>query len=296
MTRVRRSHPPTLLTLTERTLRDECRVEPKTRIVIAVSGGGDSQALLHVLARLAPKLRLELFAHGVDHGLRAEAKAELDLAHALARELGVPFSTSKLRVETGGNLMARARTARYRALRECMAELEAHFIATAHHADDRAETILERLLRGAGPRGLAVMPPKAGDLLRPLVRARKSDVQAHLTRHAISFASDPSNVDQRFLRVRLREEVLPLLSELSPRVVEHLNALADQLGRPRPPEVLDENGRPLPLGRAQLAQLGRIAHKQNPRAHVQLPGGRRLFVDPASKRIVLGAAKRRKSD
>jgi tRNA(Ile)-lysidine synthase len=298
MKRARRSHPPTLLTLVERTLSDECRIEQGTLLLVAVSGGGDSQALLHALARLAPKLGLRLAAHGVDHGLRPEAPSELALARELATKLKVPFSESALELEHGGNLMARAREARYRALRRHAAEIGAALIATAHHADDRAETVLERLLRGAGPRGLAVLPARRDDLCRPLIRARRADIDAHLDRHALAFARDPSNQDRRFLRVRLRHEVLPLLEELSPGVVDHLNALADQLAREAPPELRDGEGRPISLGRAQLDQLRRLMEKKSPRGSVRLAGGRRITLDPRSGRPVVrqGAAKPRKSD
>jgi tRNA(Ile)-lysidine synthase TilS/MesJ len=129
----------------------------------------------------------------------------------------------------GGNLQARAREARYAALRAAAAAAGAPLIATAHHADDRAETVLLRLLRGSGARGLAVLPPRNGDLVRPFTKARRKDIEAHLARHGVAFARDPSNDDPRYGRARVRNEVLPLLETLSPGVVAHLNALADEL-------------------------------------------------------------------
>src|SRR5471030_869839 len=107
-----RSHPPTLLTLARRSLREECGVGPGTRVLLALSGGGDSMALLHVLALLAKKQGFSLVAHGVDHGLRAEAAAELDGAQAQCKALGVAFSRTVLALSAGGNLQARARDAR----------------------------------------------------------------------------------------------------------------------------------------------------------------------------------------
>src|SRR5271154_5559480 len=103
-----RSHPPTLLTLAERTLREECELERGERVLVAVSGGGDSSALLHVLAKILHGFGATLVAHGVDHGLRPEAGAELDLAQALATKLGVPFERTRVEVGRGGNLQARA--------------------------------------------------------------------------------------------------------------------------------------------------------------------------------------------
>src|SRR5580693_10301663 len=99
-----RSHPPTLLTLTSRTVQEAELWKRGDLVLAAVSGGGDSMALLHVLALLRKRLGHEVVAHGVDHGLRAEAAAELDLAEQLAESLGVPMSRSRVRVTAGGNL------------------------------------------------------------------------------------------------------------------------------------------------------------------------------------------------
>jgi tRNA(Ile)-lysidine synthase len=280
----RRSHPPALLKIVERTLREECGIERGDRVLVAVSGGGDSAALLHCLGRLSPRLGIAVYAHGVDHGLRPEAASELDLAEALARDLKLPFARSVLGVHGGSNLQARARAARYRALREAASEAGCRLIATAHHADDRAETVLIRLLRGAGTRGLGVLPPRAGDLIRPMIRARKAAVDAHLTRHAIAFARDPSNRDRRFLRVRVREEVLPLLESLSPGIVEHLDALADQLASGPQCAVLDEHGREVALGRAHLDQIRRAQARRLLDARIRLSGGREIRIDPATGR------------
>jgi tRNA(Ile)-lysidine synthase len=186
-------------------------------------------ALLDVMARLGAKLGFETFAHGVDHGLRDEATRELDQAEAFATARGVVFERTRVSVARGGNLQARAREARFRALRAAAAEVGAARIATAHHADDRAETVLLRVLRGASPAGLAVLPPAEGDLVRPFVRARRQAILAHLARHDVPYAADPSNLDPRFLRARVRHELLPLLAALSPGIVDHLNGLADDL-------------------------------------------------------------------
>jgi tRNA(Ile)-lysidine synthase len=208
-------------------LTREARLRRGEVVLVAVSGGPDSMALLDVCARLAPELGVSVVAHGVDHGLRAEAAGELDLAAREAERRGVRFARTTLTIAPGGNVMARARDARWAALRAAAAAAGAARIATAHHADDRAETVLIRVLRGVGREGLGVLAPVEGDRLRPLVRARRSDVMAHISRHQIPFASDPTNVDPRFLRTRVRHELLPLMLELNPRAVEHLARLAD---------------------------------------------------------------------
>jgi len=273
-----RSHPPTLITSARRTLREECGPLEGRCVLAAVSGGGDSQALLSVLARLSAPLGFRLSAHGVDHGLRAEAAAELDLAEALATRLGVPFGRTRLRLAPGGNLQARAREARYRALREVAAP-HAALIATAHHADDRAETVLLRLLRGAGPRGLAVLAPRAHDVIRPLVRAGKRDVLLHLERHRLDFAEDPSNQDAAYLRVKVRHQLLPLLAQLSPQIVRHLNALADALNGSELPRVDGLLGLEFDkeLNRAQLEQALR-ARRLGRSVAIRVAGGRDLRV------------------
>lgn len=274
-----RSHPPTLITLARRTLVEECGVAPGDRVLVAVSGGGDSQSLLHVLSHLRRRLKIEVTAHGIDHGLRAEARRELALARSLARHCGVEFRASRVQVEPGGNLQARAREARWRVLRRVASRVGARFIATGHHADDRAETVLLRLARGAGPAGLAVLPPRDGMLIRPLIRARRTAVLAHLERHEIVFASDPSNQDRRFARVRARLDVIPALQALSPRIVEHLCDVADQMGESAPAVVLLADHEIVRLGRRQQEQIRRVLGRHTSGARIRLPGGRELWLD-----------------
>lgn len=238
-------------------------------MLVAVSGGPDSMALLHVMARLRAKLAFGLFAHGVDHGLRAEAPDELELAAALADRVEVPFTRTKVSVRAGSNLQARARDARWEALRRAAASARCDRVATAHHADDRAETVLLRLLRGAGPAELAVLAPREQERVRPLVRARRSDVEQHVARHGLDVARDPSNDDARYLRARLRHEVLPLLERLSPRIVENLCDLADRAGALERGEGAHIYRLPK---RTQIA-LAELARNQRSGARILLPGG-----------------------
>ena len=281
-----RSHPPTLLTSVRRTLREECGLRPGDHVLVGVSGGGDSLALLHAMSRLGPELGLRVSAHGIDHGLRPEASAELELAARLADRCRVPFATTRVLLEPGGNLQARARAVRYQALRRAAETVDAAEVATAHHADDRAETLLIRLLRGTGPRGLGVLPPRSGWLVRPLLRVRKAEVLRHLGRHGIEYASDPSNRDRRFLRVRVRLDLMPALLALSPRIVEHLNALADQMVVP-PLVVVDDEGHEVGLSRSHANQIRRAEALGLRGTLVRLPGGREVQVNAESGRIFL---------
>jgi tRNA(Ile)-lysidine synthase len=224
------SHPATLLTLVRRSLEKECALPERARLGVAVSGGPDSMALLDALSTLRQELGLELLALGVDHGLREAAHAELDLAEGHARARDVPFTRLSLALEDGPNLQERAREARYAAL---LSALDAALgpealLATGHHQGDRAETVLLRLLRGTSLAGLAVLPPRQGRRLRPMIRASREAVLSHCQRHGVPFAEDPSNGDARFLRARVRAEVLPLLRSLSPGIEAALAELAEE--------------------------------------------------------------------
>jgi tRNA(Ile)-lysidine synthase len=287
-----------LITIVARTLREECQVARGTRVLLALSGGGDSMALLHVLALLAKKQGFYLLAHGVDHGLRREAGAELDRAEARCGALGIAFSRTVLALPNGGNVQARARDARRSALTVAAADAEAELIATAHHADDRAETVLLRLLRGSGPPGLAVLPPRSGPWIRPQCHARKADITAHLARHQLDFAEDPSNLNRRFLRTRVRYELLPLLEQLSPQIVAHLCALAEALGKSAAaggaaPPLTDEHGVALRLNRAQRVSIGRARALGQRTARISLPNGRELSLDPVTFEPLVTAARPR---
>jgi tRNA(Ile)-lysidine synthase len=263
------SHRPSLRTLVERSLRDECRLERGAKVLLAVSGGGDSTALLHVMASLREQFGLELCAHGVDHGLRAEAPLELDQAQRLARSLDVSFDRTTLEIPRGANLQARARRGRYTALRAAAERLGAAWIATAHHADDRAETVLMRIMRGSGPAGLGVLAPKAGDLLRPLIRAGRVDILAHLERHHLPYSEDPSNRDPHYLRTRVRLKLLPQLAEDAPGIVSHLNALADRMLEISADNPLSSLG----LSRPQADELKRMLRNRRQGAEIALGAG-----------------------
>lgn len=274
---------PSLATIVRRALEGECALPPGTCVLVAVSGGPDSMALLSVLARLAPRFGLTVRAHGVDHGLRPSAAAELDLAEAFARKHGVGWDRSQVDVAPGGNLQARAREARWAALASA-ARAHNATIATAHHAEDRAETVLIRVLRGSGSRGLAVLPPRSQavgasdiEVVRPLIRALRSDVLSHLEHHAVPSAQDPSNADPRYLRTRVRREVLPLLRELDPSIVSHLAAIADDLGAP---PAAEGSGWTAGLPRATQVAIAALVQSRSTEARVWLPDGLVAMVKP----------------
>jgi tRNA(Ile)-lysidine synthase len=193
--------------LTERFAADLARLWPEGgRLGLAVSGGPDSVALL-LLARAVRPEQIE--AATVDHGLRVEAAAEAQFVAELCAGLGVPHTILKVAVAEG-NVQARARAARYAALAEWVDARGLAALATAHHADDQAETLLLRLNRGSGAAGLAGVRERgriAGSALtviRPLLGWRRSELAEVVARAGIEAIEDPSNADERFDRVRIR--------------------------------------------------------------------------------------------
>jgi len=222
-------------------------------VLIAVSGGPDSVALLDVLSELSAGLRARLQIAHVHHNLRPDADGDVDLVRALAERFRLPFHLERVAVRTAGGdgLEAEARRVRHAALEARARAIGATRIALGHTADDQAETVMMRLLAGAGPRGLAAMAPVRGLVIRPLLESRRADVLAHLAARALPWTEDPSNRDPRFLRNRLRHEVLPSLAEMGgSRVTEALcrsaalsRALVDDLDR-RARGESDRLGRP----------------------------------------------------
>lgn len=187
--------------------------EAGTRATCAVSGGPDSSALL-VLAAAAG---LTVTAVHVDHGLREGSAREAEVVQALAARVGAAFRSEAVVVGPGGDLEARARAARHAVLPPGT--------LFGHTADDQAETVLLRLLRGTGPAGLAGMRSDG----HPLLRLRRADTVALCEALGLDVVTDPTNHDPRFTRNRVRREVLPLLADVAGRdVVPLLCRLADQ--------------------------------------------------------------------
>jgi tRNA(Ile)-lysidine synthase len=185
--------------------------------VVAVSGGADSTALLLGLVALAPPPARLVVAHA-EHDLRVTAGADREFVTLLAGRLGLTYVCRRLAVRdaddpTGEGIEARARRLRYRFLEEVAHEHGARHVLVAHTADDQAETILHRILRGTGPAGLAGMPAARQlcdgvGLLRPLLAVDRSDVREFLVAEAEAWREDESNTDVRFARNFLRHEVL----------------------------------------------------------------------------------------
>lgn len=198
-------------------------------VLLGLSGGPDSGAMLVVLSRLSRELRLRLRAASVDHGLRPQAADDVRLACAQAQALEVPCAPLSLQLRPGAQLQARARKARYRALLAEARRVGAEFVAVGHTLDDQAETVLMRQLRGCGLRGLAGIAPRRDDgVVRPLLDCRRELVHRFAHQHLPMCAQDPSNQDLTFARVRVRTRLLPALLREDPQAREHLAHLADE--------------------------------------------------------------------
>ena len=183
---------------------------PATELGVAVSGGSDSTALLHLCAAWGREKSRRILAISVDHGLRAEAGLEVDQVAGQCAELGIVHCRVKWQGwEGGGNLQAMARQARYSLIAQWAATHGLGHVALGHTLDDQAETVLARLARGSGVDGLSGMAEKRNadgvSWLRPLLGFRREELRRYLTRHEISWSDDPSNEDQRFDRVRIRK-------------------------------------------------------------------------------------------
>jgi tRNA(Ile)-lysidine synthase len=195
----------------ERTLRRHAMLAGGDTVLVAVSGGADSVALLHVLTSLAPAWRLTLHVVHVDHGLRPDSGRDAEFVRALGARLGVPVAVERVRIGPG-SLEAASRAARYAALEAWADRLAATRIAVGHTADDQAETVLMRVLGGAGVRGLAGIPPVRGRVIRPLLDVRRAALREALAAAGLPWVEDPTNRDPKFLRNRIRHELLPLLA------------------------------------------------------------------------------------
>lgn len=206
-------------------------------LLVAVSGGPDSVALLSVLASLAPSKRLTLSALHLNYGLRGEESDEDErFVSRLCAELEVPLICERVDLSgpsgTGhaGSLQARARDLRYASLQRTAAALGASKIALGHTADDQAETLLMWMLRGSGAAGLAgIKPLRDSVYVRPLLDVTRAEILAYLKAKGLSYRTDSSNAKPVYLRNRIRQELLPLLKRFNPAVVGALTRQADIL-------------------------------------------------------------------
>ncbi|AJE03147.1 tRNA lysidine(34) synthetase TilS [Geobacter pickeringii] len=228
---------------------------PGDTVVVAVSGGPDSVALLDILASLS-SLELQLVVAHVNHCLRgAESDEDERFVASLAASYGLPFHGETVDVRDFSrreclSLEDAGRRCRYAFFDRLAGRCGASSVVLAHHADDQAETLLLRLLRGAGTTGLSAMAPRtAGRYVRPLLALTRHEIERYLRERHLSFRVDSSNADIAFLRNRLRHELLPALAGYNPEISRRLAVTAELLAADE--EVLE---------RAVASAFERICH------------------------------------
>ena len=278
-------------------IREYGLIAPGERVICAVSGGADSVALLFAMYLLKDKLGIELEAAHFDHQLRGEeSRQDAAFVAALCDRYDIPLHMASGEVKPGKKgLEAAAREARYAFLRSLPGK-----VATAHTADDNAETVLMHLLRGTGLKGLGGIAPVNGSVIRPMLSCTRRDVEEFLTEYCLSSRFDSSNAGDAFLRNRLRHKVIPELKNENPRFSSSVSAMALRLRQdedlieslmpdtlPGVSELrklhsalrsrllerfLKENGVPEPE-QAHIGALEKLVFSDRPSARAELPGG-----------------------
>jgi tRNA(Ile)-lysidine synthase len=305
----------TLTTAVRRALRGPGAPRAGDAVVVGLSGGPDSVALTDALASESAGAGIRIVAAHLDHGLRKGSAADAGFCAQLCHRLGVPLRTGRAEVRErarreGGGLEEAARLERYAFLRSVKEESGASAIAVAHTRDDQAETLLIRLLRGSGSRGLASMRLRSGDLFRPLLDVSREQVLQHLRLRDLGWREDPSNADPAFARNRVRHELLPYLeARFNPRIraalarsagliaeeTDVIESLAEGFVGVAPP------GMPVVLSRQALASAPAGVARAALRRAIEAAGGLRgvsklhvdrmlalaLSSDPAHRRVPL---------
>lgn len=210
---------------------------PDQRIVIGLSGGADSLFLLHVLATLRPKYNLTLWAAHLDHGWRATSGQDVVFCDEIARKYSIPLISEHASAfvtqvpKKNGSLEALGRSLRRAFFAQVAQETGAHAIALAHHQDDQFETFFIRLFRGASVTGLCGMKPQDGLFIRPLLCCRRAEIETALQQEDLAWLQDSTNEDRRFLRNRIRHDLLPVCRTCDGRFGQTLTQTMDQLSQ-----------------------------------------------------------------
>src|SRR5713101_6037379 len=194
---------------------ERAAIRPGATILVGLSGGADSVALMHALLDLRERFGMRIAAAHLNHRIRGlESDRDENFVREMCARLGIELNVARARGldADSANLEERARDARYRFLNRAADALGADFIALAHHADDQAETVLMRVLRGAGIAGLAAMAERGpGRLIRPMLGLYRAEILGYLHARGIAFVEDSSNLSPEILRNRIRTELIPIL-------------------------------------------------------------------------------------
>ena len=221
----------------KKTIRDHAMIDRGDAVLLCVSGGVDSMALLDIFLSIKDDLNLSLSVCHLNHNLRgAESARDQRFVEKVVQEKGLEFYTRTLSegelTGTGGSIQDRARVARYAFFIEAATKLGAARIALAHNLDDQAETVLMRLLKGTSLKGLRGIPAVRGPYIRPLIEAARAEIEEYAKVRGVEFVEDSSNESTKYLRNQLRLELIPLLEkDYNPAVKEALSSLSASLKR-----------------------------------------------------------------
>ncbi|MFS1510832.1 tRNA lysidine(34) synthetase TilS [Chengkuizengella sp. SCS-71B] len=223
----------------ENLIKENHLFEVGERIIVALSGGPDSMALLHILHTLSSNWNFKLIAVHINHQFRGiEADQEETLVQQWCNELQVPCEIGKIDVpayieQTGKNAQVAAREKRYEFLYQIAEQYSSSKITLAHHADDQAETILMRLIRGTGPEGLTGISMRRMEnrmqFIRPLLRIYKSEILSYCHQNQLKYTQDSSNLQKKYFRNEIRLDVIPYLKKYNHKLEQSLNRLSDMM-------------------------------------------------------------------
>lgn len=215
------------------TLKKYDLLKKKDKLILGVSGGPDSVAMLYSFLQLSQEYKLQLVCAHFNHGLRKDADEEEEFIKKVCKHQGIKFISEKKNVAKffdGDSLEQTARNLRFDFFLKCSRAVKIKKLALAHHKDDLAETVLMRLIRGSGLRGLRGFLPKSRfkslTVIRPMIELRKKEILDWLKKQDLSYCLDKSNLEDKFLRNRIRLKVLPFLGELNPKITDVLYSLA----------------------------------------------------------------------
>lgn len=227
-----------LLQKTKDAVQEFALIPCGSRVLVGVSGGADSVALLYALHSLKGELGFSLCAAHLNHGIRGdEAKRDEDYTKVLCESLGVELYTEMLDIpalakEQGKTLEQAARDARYAFFDRACQHFSASLIAVAHHMDDQAESILLHLLRGSGLSGLRGMQPRRGSIIRPFFKVRRQEIEEYLTSNGISWCTDSTNLSREASRNKLRLDLIPYIEQnLNSNIVPRLCSTGELVAR-----------------------------------------------------------------
>ncbi len=204
-------------------------LESGDNVIVGVSGGADSIALLHTLDSLKEELGITIYACHINHNLRgAESQRDESFVRNFCREKNIPlevFSVDvKGNVEKHESIEERARKIRYACFERLCKERNAKLV-TAHTASDNAETVFINILRGTGTKGLGGIPPIRGNIIRPLLRCTREDIERYCTENKLEYVTDSSNLSDDYTRNKLRHHLIPMLKEFNPSVIEAITRM-----------------------------------------------------------------------